>query len=70
MNHALDPGAADVRQFVGHAASTFTKAAASRNGRAIEIARAVERDAFVRFTSIGSAGKTVEHGVDPAIARR
>ena len=57
-----------VGEFIGHAAAAFTRASAAGDGRAVEIALGVERDAFVGLASVGAAGKAVEDRVNPGEA--
>ena len=70
MNHCLGPDSAGVRQLVSHAAAALTRSPAAGDGRAVEIALAVNRDALVRFSSIGASREAVEHGVNPAVCGR
>src|SRR5258706_4738967 len=67
MNHRLGPDSAGVGQLVGHAAAAFTGSTASSDGRAVKSALAVNRDALVRFASVGASGKAVEHSVSRSI---
>src|ERR1700686_4262906 len=70
MNHGLGPDSAGVSQLVSDAATALTRSTASGNGRAVEIALAVKRDALVRLCSVGASGEAVEDGVSPAVAGR
>src|SRR5437867_1929060 len=65
MNYGLAPASARVGQFVGHAASTLTTARAAGDRRAVDVALSIEGDAFVGFSSICAAGKTIEHSMNP-----
>src|SRR5258708_26414544 len=67
MNHRLGPDSAVVAQLVGHAAAALTRSTAPSDGRAVKIALAVDRDALVRFASVGASGKAVEHSVSRSI---
>src|SRR5258708_34674228 len=67
MNHRRGPDSAGVGQLVGHAAAALTRSTAPSDGRAVKIALAVNRDALVRFASVGASGKAVEHSVSRSI---
>src|SRR5260370_25152805 len=70
MNNALGPHSTEVSHLVVHAATALTRATASGDSRAVEIALAVKSDALVRFSSVGASGEAVEHGVSPAVGGR
>src|SRR5258707_14685648 len=70
MNHRLGPDSTGVGQLVSHTATALTKSATSCDGRAVEIALVVDRDAFGRLSPVGASGEAVEHGVSPAAWRR
>src|SRR5260370_8026184 len=70
MNNALGPHSTEVSHLVVHAATALTRATASGDSRAVEIALAVKSDALVSFSSVGASGEAVEHGVSPAVGGR
>src|ERR1700682_2699886 len=67
MNYSLGPDSAGVGQLVSHAATTLTRSTAAGDGRAVEIALAVKRDALVRLASVGASGKAIENSVSCSI---
>src|ERR1700686_3307607 len=70
MDHALGPDSTRVGELENHRATALTRATAAGHRGAIEIAFSVERNALVRFRSVGAAGEGIEHGMGPATTRR
>src|SRR5690348_1290007 len=70
MKHRLCPHPAGISQLISNSTAAFATARSAGDGGAVKIARRIHSYTFVRLSTIGAAGKTVNHAMHPAARHR